>query len=35
MEAKEWMREFGWCNPVEHADTKQQRRMKCTGEKRI
>jgi hypothetical protein len=24
MQAKEWTREFGRCNPVEHAVTKQQ-----------
>jgi hypothetical protein len=26
MQAKEWTRVFERCNPVEHADTKQQRR---------
>jgi hypothetical protein len=24
MQAKEWTREFGWCNLVEHAVTKQE-----------
>jgi hypothetical protein len=33
MHVKEWTREFGRCNPVEHADTKQKKRsMECTGE---
>jgi hypothetical protein len=27
MQAKGWTREFGWCNPVEHAVTKQQRSL--------
>jgi hypothetical protein len=34
MQAKEWMRAFGRCNPVDHIVTKQQRSMECTGEKR-
>jgi hypothetical protein len=25
MHVKEWTREFGRCNPVEHADTKQKK----------
>jgi hypothetical protein len=33
MQAKEWTRTFGRCNPVEHAVTKQQRSMECTGER--
>jgi hypothetical protein len=33
MQAKEWTREFGRCNPVEHAVTKQQSKDKCAGEK--
>jgi hypothetical protein len=31
MEAKEWMRTFERCNPVDHTVTKQQRSMECTG----
>jgi hypothetical protein len=34
MQAKEWTRTFGWCNPMEHVVTKQQRSMECTGESR-
>jgi hypothetical protein len=33
MQAKEWTRELGWSNPVEHTDTKKQRSMECTGER--
>ena len=33
MQAKEWTRAFGRCNPVEHAVTKQQSKHECTGEK--
>jgi hypothetical protein len=32
MQAKEWTRAFGWCNPVNHAITKQQTSMECTRE---
>jgi hypothetical protein len=32
MQAKEWKRMFGRCNPVGHAVTKQQRKHKRTGE---
>jgi hypothetical protein len=32
MQAKEWTRMFGRCNPVEHAVTKQQSKCECTGE---
>jgi hypothetical protein len=32
MQAKEWTRKFGRCNPVEHAVTKKQRKHKHTGE---
>jgi hypothetical protein len=30
MQAKEWTRMFGRCNPVEHAVTKQQSKHECT-----
>jgi hypothetical protein len=33
MQAKEWTREFGRCNPMEHAVTKQQSKHECAGEK--
>jgi hypothetical protein len=33
MQAKEWMREFGRCNPVEHTVTKQQSKHECAGRK--
>jgi hypothetical protein len=33
MQEKKWMREFGRCNPVEHAVTKQQSKDECAGEK--
>jgi hypothetical protein len=33
MQAKEWTRTFGRCNPVEHAVTKQQSKHECTREK--
>jgi hypothetical protein len=33
MQAKEWTREFGRCNPMEHAVTKQQSKDECAGEK--
>jgi hypothetical protein len=33
MQAKEWTREFVWCNPVEHTVTKQQSKDDCAGEK--
>jgi hypothetical protein len=32
MQAKEWTRMFGRCNPVEHAVTKQQSKHECTRE---
>jgi hypothetical protein len=32
MQAKEWTRTSGRCNPVAHAVTKQQRSMECAGE---
>jgi hypothetical protein len=32
MQAKEWTRTFGRCNPVEHAVTKQQSKHECTRE---
>jgi hypothetical protein len=32
MQAKEWTRAFGRCNPVEHVITKQQACMECAGE---
>jgi hypothetical protein len=32
MQAKEWMRTFGRCNPVKHAVTKQQSKHERTGE---
>jgi hypothetical protein len=32
MQAKEWTRTFGRCNPVEHAVTKKQSKRECTGE---
>jgi hypothetical protein len=35
MQAKEWTRTFGWCNPVEHAVTKQQSKHECTGKSLI
>jgi hypothetical protein len=35
MQAKEWMRTFGRCNPVEHAVTKQQSKHECTGKSLI
>jgi hypothetical protein len=31
MQAKEWTRTFGRCNPVEHAATKQQSKHECTS----
>jgi hypothetical protein len=33
MQAKEWTRMFGRCNPVKNAVTKQQSKHECTGEK--
>jgi hypothetical protein len=33
MQAKEWTREFGQCDLVEHAVTKQQSEDECAGEK--
>jgi hypothetical protein len=30
MQVKEWTRTFGWCNPVEHAVTKQQSKHERT-----
>jgi hypothetical protein len=30
MQAKEWTRAFGKCNPMEHAVTKQQSKHECT-----
>jgi hypothetical protein len=35
MQAKEWTRTFGRCNPVEHVVTKQQSKHECTGESLI
>jgi hypothetical protein len=35
MQAKEWTRTFGRCNPVEHAVTKQQSKHECTGKSPI
>jgi hypothetical protein len=32
MQAKEWTRTSGRCNPVEDAVTKQQSKHECTGE---
>jgi hypothetical protein len=32
MQAMEWTRTFGRCNPVEHAVTKQQSKHECTKE---
>jgi hypothetical protein len=32
MQAKDWTRTFGRCNPVEHVVTKQQSKTECTGE---
>jgi hypothetical protein len=32
MQAKEWTRTFGTCNPVEHAVTKPQSKHECTRE---
>jgi hypothetical protein len=32
MQEKEWTRAFGRCNPVEHAVTKEQSKLECTGE---
>jgi hypothetical protein len=32
MQAKEWTRTFGRCNPVKHVVTKQQSKHECTGE---
>jgi hypothetical protein len=32
MQAKEWTRTFGRCNPVKHMVTKQQSEDECTGE---
>jgi hypothetical protein len=32
MQAKEWIRTFGRCNPVKHAVTKQQSKHERTGE---
>jgi hypothetical protein len=32
MQAKEWMRMFGRCNPAEHAVTKQQSKRECSRE---
>jgi hypothetical protein len=32
MQAKEWARASGRCNPVEHAVTKQQASKECTRE---
>jgi hypothetical protein len=33
MQAKEWTRAFGQCNPVEHAVTKQQSKHEYAGER--
>jgi hypothetical protein len=33
MQAKEWMREYRWCNPVEHVITKSQSKDECAGRK--
>jgi hypothetical protein len=35
MQAKEWTRTFGRCNPVEHAVTKQQIKYECVGKSPI
>jgi hypothetical protein len=35
MQAKEWTRTFGRCNPVEHAVMKQQSKHECTGKSLI
>jgi hypothetical protein len=35
MQAKEWTRTFGRCNPMEHAVTKQQSKNECTGKSLI
>jgi hypothetical protein len=32
MQAKEWTRTFGRCNPVEHAVMKKQSKHECTRE---
>jgi hypothetical protein len=32
MQAKEWTRTFGRCNPVKHTVTKEQSKHECTGE---
>jgi hypothetical protein len=32
MQAKEWTRTFGRCNPVEHEVMKQQSKHECAGE---
>jgi hypothetical protein len=32
MQAKEWTRTSGRCNPVEHAVTKKQSKHECAGE---
>jgi hypothetical protein len=32
MQVKEWMREFGWCNPWSTRSRKSQRKNKCAGE---
>jgi hypothetical protein len=35
MQAKEWTRTFGRCNPVEHAVTKKQSKHECTSKSLI
>jgi hypothetical protein len=35
MQAKEWTRTFGRCNPMELAVTKQQSKHECTGKSLI
>jgi hypothetical protein len=34
MQAKEWTRTFGRCNPKKHAVTEEQSKHECTGENR-
>jgi hypothetical protein len=33
MQAKEWMREFGWCNPWRTRSQKSQSKDECAGRK--
>jgi hypothetical protein len=35
MQATEWARTFGRCNPVEHAVTKEHSKHECTREEPI